>query len=413
MQIMLEEIILLSQELIKIKTKQYRRFFIQKTQLTERLAILIGQRGVGKTTILVQYLLNYADGDRLSPKILYIQSDHLLLGRKRLYEIAKDFQLMGGELIVFDEIHKYPGWSMELKSIYDTFPTLRVIASGSSALEITKGSHDLSRRALVYHLPGLSLREYLELTFNVQFPVLELDEILTKHANISDSILQTMTNVGARMLPQFHDYLRHGYYPYWNELKDDIKFKMTLEQNVHTTLEADIPAIYPQLTAHSIQKVEQLFIFISENAPFTPNFHELKMVLEIGDERTLKTYFKYLTDAELISIMQSASKKLSKIQKKAKMYLQNPNIMYALAPTTSNIGTVREIFFKNMLSQNYKLTLPQEGDFLINNRWHFEVGGERKNMKQIYHKDNGYLACDGIELGMNRKIPLWLFGFCY
>jgi predicted AAA+ superfamily ATPase len=413
MQIMLEEIILLSQELIKINERPYRRFFIQKTQLSERLAILIGQRGVGKTTILVQCLLDYANGDRLNPKILYVQSDHLLLGRKRLYEIAREFQLMGGELIVFDEIHKYPGWSMELKSIYDTFPRLRVIASGSSALEITKGSHDLSRRALVYHIPGLSLREYLELTFNVQFPILELDEILTKHANISESILQMMTHLNARVLPQFHDYLRHGYYPYWSELKDDIKFRMTLEQNVHTTLEADLPAIYPQLTAYSIQKVEQLFIFISENAPFTPNFHELKMILEIGDERTLKTYFKYLMDAELIFIMQSASKKLSKIQKKGKMYLQNPNIIYALAPTTSNIGTIREIFFKNMLSQNYKLTLPQEGDFLINDRWHFEVGGEKKNIKQIYHKDNSYLACDGIESGINRRIPLWLFGFCY
>jgi len=413
MHTMIEEIILLSQELIKIKTKSYRRFFIQKTKLTEQLSILIGQRGVGKTTILVQYLLDYANGDRLSSKILYVQSDHLLLGRLRLYDIAREFQLLGGELIVFDEIHKYPGWSIELKSIYDTFSALRVIASGSSALEITQGSHDLSRRALVYHIPGLSLREYLELTLNLQFPVLGLDEILTKHANLSESILQTLANINVRILPQFYDYLRHGYYPYWDELKDDIKFKMTVEQNIHTTLEADIPAIYPKLTAYSIQKVEQLFIFIAENAPFTPNFHELKKILEIGDERTLKTYFKYLSDAELISIMQSASKKLSKIQKKEKMYLQNPNIIYALAPTASNKGTIREVFFKNMLSQNYKLTLPHEGDFLINNRWHFEVGGEKKNIKQIYHIKDSYLACDGIEQGINKKIPLWLFGFCY
>lgn len=410
---MIEEITQLSQELIKIKSKQYRRFFIQETRLTEQLTILVGQRGVGKTTILIQYLLDYAHGDLFSPKILYVQADHFLLGRMRLYEIAREFELMGGKLIVFDEIHKYPGWLMELKSIYDTFPNLRVIASGSCALEITKGSHDLSRRALVYHLPGLSLREYLELTFNVQFPILKLDEVLTNHTRLADTILQKLTNLNIKILPQFYDYLKHGYYPYWNELKDEIKFRMTLEQNVHTTLEADLPAIYPQLTAHSIQKVKQLLIFIAENTPFTPNFHELKKILEIGDERTLKAYFNYLIDAELISIMHSASNKISKIQKNAKMYLQNPNIIYALAPTTSNIGTIREIFFKNMLSQSYKLTLPHEGDFLINNDWHFEVGGQKKNMKQIYNKNNGYLACDGIELGINQKIPLWLFGFCY
>jgi predicted AAA+ superfamily ATPase len=188
---------------------------------------------------------------------------------------------------------------------------------------------------------------------------------------------------------------------------------MTLEQNVHTTLEADLPAIYPSLNTNSIQKIKRLLIFIAENAPFTVNMSELKTILEIGDERTLKTYFKYLADAELITIINSGSKKLNNLQKKSKLYLQNPNIIHAIAPMTNNIGTIREVFFQNMLSPRYKLSLPNKADFLVNDHWHFEIGGYKKNMKQVYQNDNGYIACDGIEIGIDRKIPLWLFGFCY
>jgi len=373
----------------------------------------MGQRGVGKTTLLIQYLLDYTNGDHLSPKILYVQADHFIVGGMKLYEIAKEFFLMGGEFIAFDEIHKYPNWSIELKSIYDTFPNLRVLASGSSALEIHKGSHDLSRRALVYPIPGLSLREYLELSYHIELPALTLQDIIKNHSVLAENILQILAITKIKILPTFYDYLHHGYYPYWNELKNDIKFKMTLEQTLHTTLESDLPAIYPQLTAYSIKKVEKLLIFIAENAPFIANMNQLKDLLEIGDERTLKTYFKYLSDAELIILISSASKKLSKIQKKPKIYLQNPNIINAIAPMGSNSGTVREIFFQNMLSQQYTLAAPKEGDFLVNNQWHFEIGGHKKNMQPIYDKEAGYLACDGIEIGINRKIPLWLFGFCY
>ena len=258
---MLEGLIKLSQEFLKTKNQRFRRYFIHQNKLEERFAILKGQRGIGKTTLIIQYLLDYVDQDRFSPKILYIQADHFALGNIALYEIAEQFSLMGGEFIAFDEIHKYPQWSLELKSIYDTFPNLKILASGSSALEIHKGSHDLSRRAITYRLPGLSFREYLEMTLNQNFSTYSLDDILSRHEYAADDINALIANKNLKILPLFNRYLISGYYPYFFELNNEIKFRMTLEQNVHTILESDIATIYPHLSANSIRKIKQLLIF--------------------------------------------------------------------------------------------------------------------------------------------------------
>ncbi|MDP1609383.1 MAG: AAA family ATPase [Chlamydiales bacterium] len=407
---MLEELTRLSHKFLEMKNSSYRRYFIRTTPFSSRLSILIGSRGVGKTTTIIQTLLDFTGGDLFSPKILYVQADHFALGALSLYEIAEHFQMLGGEWIVLDEIHKYPNWSQELKSIYDTFPKLKVLASGSSALQITKGSHDLSRRALVFRMQGMSFREYLELAHHVELPAYSLNELCRHHINIAHEIIQKF---GKKIIPEFHRYLQIGYYPYFYEMENDSFYKMTLEQNVHTTIESDLASVYPQLTGVSMRKIKELLVFIAHAVPFTPNWSSLKSMIEVGDLRTLKTYFSHLEDAELIQSLSKSTQKIRRLESPSKIYLNNPNQLYAIASQVPDKGTVRETFFLNMTLQNHEVTLPGNGDFLINQEWLFEVGGKNKGFEQICLEKNGYLACDDLEQGAGNKIPLWLFGFLY
>lgn len=410
---MLEPLFKYSQEFIRAKNQVYRRYFLAEEKMNEPFSILLGQRGVGKTTLIVQSLLDFVDGDFTSDKILYIQADHFLLGQSHLYEIADEFQLMGGKYLAFDEIHKYENWSMELKSICDSFPKLKLLASGSSALQIHKGSHDLSRRAIVYKIVGMSFREFLALNFSLNFNAYDLENIINNHQKIAAEITDAVREKDEAILSLFKKYLEYGYYPYYNELKDPVKFKITLEKNIHTTLESDLVSIHPSLTSHGIKKIKQLLSFIAQNVPYTPNWSNLKKFLEVGDERTLKNYLYYLEESGLIICAYKSSKLLEKHERPEKIYLQNPNLMSAISIDTSNIGTAREAFFYDMLSKDHSLTIPQNGDFLINNQFIFEIGGKKKSFHQIKTEQKAYVASDGIEVGFQSKIPLWLFGFLY
>jgi hypothetical protein len=410
----LEKLLQLSQKFLMAKNQDYRRYFIRTTTLTERLSILIGQRGVGKTTLLVQYLLDYARGDLFNPKILYVPSDHLALAQVSLYSIAEEFEMNGGEYIAFDEIHKIANWSTELKSIYDSFPKLKILASGSSALEIHKGSHDLSRRSITYRIPGLSFREYLEMALKIKLPALKIEDLLENHQkHCHQMIAELETRQMGKILPHFRKYLSFGYYPYYFELNDDAKFEITVEQNVHTTLESDLISIYPSLSGVSIKKVRHLMTFIAQNVPYTPNWHNLRKLLEIGDERTLKTYFTLLEDSELLISLYKSSGKLDSIDSPAKIYLQNTNLCYVIAKSYENIGTIRETFLLNMLYRTHHVTLPVNGDFLIDKEIVLEVGGANKSSKQIRGHQKAVIVQDNIEIGIGNKIPMWLFGFLY
>ncbi len=410
----LESLFQLSQKFLMAKKQDYRRFFIKTTNLTERLSILIGQRGVGKTTLLVQYLLDWAKGDLFSQKILYVPSDHLALPATSLYRIAEEFEMNGGEYIAFDEIHKVTSWSAELKSIYDSFPKLKIIASGSSALEIHKGSHDLSRRSIIYRIPGLSFREYLEIALKIQLPTLEFQNLLNNHQrNCHEIISELEKNQAGKILPHFKNYLKFGYYPYYFELNDTAKFEITVEQNVHTTLEADLTSIHPNLSAISIKKIRQLLTFIAQNVPYTPNWLSLRKHLEIGDERTLKTYFTLLEDAELLISLYKSSEKLDALDAPAKIYLQNTNLCHVVAKPYENVGTIRETFLLNMFYRTHHITLPINGDFLIDKTTVLEVGGANKSTKQIRDQQRAFIVQDNIEIGIGNKVPLYLFGFLY
>lgn len=410
---MFDELQKLSRKFLEAKNSSYRRYLIQTTHFPHRMSILVGPRGVGKTTTLIQMLLDHVKGDRFDPRILYVQADHFLTGSTSLYEIAEHFQTMGGKWLVLDEIHKYPDWSKELKSIYDTFDALKIFASGSSALEIHKGSHDLTRRSATYHMQGMSFREYLELAHKIKLPKYEIKEICANHEKIATTVVQELKEKDIHVIPEFHKYLKIGYYPYFYEIRDTDVYKMTLEQNIHTTIESDLSAIYPQLTGASIHKIKQLLTYIASSVPFMPNWNHILSILEIGDIRTLKSYFSHLEDAGLIRSISKATHKFSQLESPSKVYLDNPNQLYAISSDQPELGTVRETFFLNIVSQKHNVKIPGNGDFAVDDEWVFEVGGKKKTYEQIKAEKNAFLACDEMEIGIGAKIPLWLFGFLY
>jgi predicted AAA+ superfamily ATPase len=411
---MIDELFRLSQNFIRIKNKEYIRYFLKANPLESRFSIVVGQRGVGKTTAIIQHILASYKNDIFTDQALYIQADHFLVSGQSLYEIAEQFYNTGGEMICFDEIHKYPNWSTELKSIYDTFPKLTLVASGSSALEIYKGSRDLSRRAVVYKMFGMSFREFIELDLGIDLASYELDDIVKNHQRIANSIITSVEKKGKKILALFKHYLEYGYYPYFREYKNRELFYLTLEQNIHTTLESDLIAIYPSLSGNSIKKMKKLLTIIASSVPFTPDLKKLKTTLEVGDERTLKTYLKYLEDAGIIQTVSKSGRGLRGLEKPEKIYLNNPNLIHAISSVTPiERGNLRETFFLNLLGSMYKVSSPAQGDFNVEGKYIFEVGGKSKSFSQIKDVKNSFLAIDDIEIGTGNKIPLWVFGFLY
>lgn len=411
---MLEALFHLSQDFLRLNNRDYIRYFLRTNPFKSRFSIVVGQRGIGKTTAIIQHILSSYNTDFFTNKALYVQADHFLVGSLSLYEIAEQFYNMGGEMVCFDEIHKYPTWSTELKSIYDTFPRLKIIASGSSALEIYKGSGDLSRRAVVYRMFGMSFREFMEITLEIILKTTSLENLVKSHQRVAHEIITNVETKGHKVLSLFKEYLEHGYYPYFSNLRDKELFYITLEQNLHTTLESDLIAIYPSLSGNSIKKIKKLLSIISASVPFTPDLRRLKNMLDIGDERTLKTYLKYLEDAGIILTVSKAGRGLRELEKPEKIYLNNPNLIYAISGRMpANIGNLRETFFLNMSNSLHKVSTPNQGDFMIDGKYSFEVGGKNKDFRQIKDVQNSFLAVDDTEIGVRNKIPLWLFGFLY
>lgn len=408
-----DHLVLLSQSQMRIHKRTYQRLQFTETPFKARFTILLGPRGVGKTTAMIQYLLNRAEGDLLQPDILYVPSDHIGLSGSSLYQIGETFALRGGKFICLDEIHKVEGWSQELKSLYDSFPELILLASGSSALEISKGGYDLSRRAQVRHVQGLSFREFLELRYDVKLPSLALSELPDRHIHYTENILETIKPIGRRILSLFHDYLRIGYFPFFLESLDESLYLTLLEQNVHTILESDILAVNPSFTGSTVRKMSRLLSVVSASVPFKPDFRALKTLLDIGDERTLKNYLRLMEKAGLLHSLTVAGKGLKTMEKPEKIYLANTNLIYALSQGRAEPGNVRETFFLSQLGYTHKVRAPGRGDFLVDGRWTFEVGGKSKGLAQIKGVPDAYLALDDIERGRGRRIPLWLLGFLY
>ncbi len=411
---MLDELTILSRHFLRQGLQPWRRQPVREFPAHRRLTLLLGQRGTGKTTALLQWLADGRPDWGSAPDILYVQADHVCMRERSLYTVAESFQQLGGKRLAIDEIHQLPEWAAELKSIHDTFPNLELLVSGSSALELHQGSRDLSRRALVVRLPAMSFREFLELRLGLELPVVSLDELLQQHEKRVPDVLAVLEVKGTKILAQFQDYHRFGCYPFFRNHPDAMQFLQLLEQSMHTAIERDLLAIHPTLTGASAAKLKKLLAVMARSVPFCPDLRGLKQLLDIGDERTLKTYLIYLEQAGLLRQISGSSRGFRVLEKPEKIYLDNPNQMHALHPVGPvDAGTRRETFAAMMLAHSHRIIAPATGEFLVDDTITIEVGGRNKTASQVRGRRNAWLAVDDTEHGVSRRIPLWWFGFLY
>jgi len=396
---MLEEIRDYQRKIFKKNSFTYRRYFHNKIRFSKNMTGIVGARGVGKTTFLIQYLKAV---DIPFEKKLYLSADAITVAS--LFEVAEDFSKEDGKILVIDEIHKYKNFEIELKKIYDILD-LQVIFSGSSALQIDHAKADLSRRTITHHLLGLSFREFLEMNLDITLPSYSLEEILDNHVNIAYELLDKFN-----LRLQFREYLKCGYYPFYFEDKEEYLLK--LNETINTVIEVDIPSIFP-IDYSSVSNLKKLIRLVCASFPYTPNIKELLAKMEMGENyKGLYRLLDYLHQAKILNIIRAKSKGDNIFTKPEKIYLNNTNLHHAYC-RKSEIGTLREVFFASMLRENYEITIPKRGDFFVDDRYTFEVGGKNKSFKQIKDLPNSFVVADDIEIGSRHKIPLWLFGFLY
>ncbi len=380
---------------------KFKRFLINRINWNRRLIGIKGARGTGKTTLLLQYIKeNYGTSD----EVLYVSLDNIYFSEYKLVNLADNFAKIGGKYLFLDEVHKYPNWSREIKNIYDDYPELKIVFTGSSILEIDKSEADLSRRAVIYQLPVLSLREYISIKHDIETNVYSLVKILENHKEIASEI-----NKIIKPVKEFNNYTLNGAYPFFMEAESE--YSSHIERIINLIIETDLPA-FSSMDYSSVMNLKKLLSVISESVPFQPNISKLS--IKIGVTRdTLIKYLSYLEKAHLISLLRSNTKGISKMAKPEKIFLNNSNLLYALQPQYANIGTIRETFFNSQLSVMHKVELPQKADFIVDNKYIFEIGGKNKTQKQIIDIPNSFIVSDNIEYGYKNKIPLWLFGFLY
>lgn len=383
----------------KISTISYKRYFFDIVDFNEKLVGIVGARGVGKTTFLLQYLEGLEITD---DKKLYFSVDSIVGADEKLFDIAESFSNLGGKVLVIDEIHKYKNFEIELKEIYD-FLDIQVIFSGSSAIVLEHKKADLSRRAVLYRVKGLSFREFLELKLGTKFESHTLTEILANHIALSKEISQTI-----KPLEHFREYLKFGYYPFYFETPNTYYLK--LEETVNVVIESDLPMIY-NIEPSNIMKLKQLVAYICNSKPYELNLTNLSTKIGIN-RKTLYLYIHYLTLGDIFMKVLPKTKGDTVFSKPSKLYLNNTNLNYAYCDH-QDMGTFRESFFVNQLDKNEKIEYSKVGDFLVDNKYIVEIGGKNKSFKQIKDLENSFVVADDIEVGFGNKIPLWLFGFLY
>jgi len=382
-----------SNRLISIVDKKFTRYLYNSIHWENRLIGIVGPRGVGKTTLILQYIKNNLD----IRHTLYVSAEDFYFAKHRLSNLASDFVKWGGKYLFIDEIHKYPDWSKELKLIYDYHNHLKVVFTGSSVLDLKKGSSDLSRRAILYNLQGLSFREYLMLFHQIEVPVFNLNEILNHQVEVPQM---------AHPLPFFADYLKSGYYPFALEPDFDLK----LLQVVHQTLESDIP-VYAGMNVSKGRQLKQLMAIIAESVPFKPNMTKISEILAIS-RNVIADYLLYMEEAGMIAQLRDDTNGIRGLGKINKVYVDNTNLVYVLAGENANKGNIRETFFLNQCRVHHQIVSSNMADFKIEEK-DFELGGKSKGLKQIETAENGFLVKDDIETGFFNTIPLWHFGLMY
>ncbi len=380
---------------------KFKRYLYGRINWENRLIAIKGSRGVGKTTLLLQYIKSELPKDQT---VLYVPLDHTYFYDNSLINLADDFVRNGGKHLFLDEIHKYSNWSRELKLIYDKHIKLKIIFTSSSILEIYKGESDLSRRAVSYVLNELSLREYIELEKGIKLPVIAFDDLLTNHIGFALEIMENITP-----LFEFRKYLKLGAYPFFVEGLEE--YPQRLLAALNQVLENDLIAVH-KLDFSMVLKIKKLLFAISSSAPFKPNISKLSERVSVT-RPTLMRFLDYLERAQLIYELRSSNVGISLMAKPEKIYIHNTNLIFLLLSENTNIGTLRETFFLNQLSVGHSINYSKASDFFVDNTYTFEIGGKNKKQKQISGIKNSYVVKDNIELGAMNVLPLWLFGFLY
>lgn len=396
----MENLLLEFQSKIPRVSLDIQRYLVHQMDLSNRLIAVKGARGAGKTTLLLQVAKLHLP---LS-STLYVSLDHVYFFDNKLYDLAKQFTQFGGTHLLLDEVHKYPNWSREIKLIYDNFPELNVIFTSSSMLEIYKSESDLSRRAVAYFLKELSFREFLSFEVNKTFPAYSFSEILENHTAIATELLKEIKPV-----PLFEKYLKTGIYPYYKE--NESLYIQKLQNTINLIIEIDINAV-EDLQYDTLVKLKKLLITIASSTPFTPNITKLSEKVGISRNMLVQS-IKILERAGLVNELYKNTSGIGVLTKPEKLYLNNSNLMYALAQENINIGNVRETFFVNQFKGLHEINLSTSADFISDQTYTFEIGGKNKTKKQIDHLSNAYVAKDNIEIGFGNIVPVWLFGFMY
>jgi predicted AAA+ superfamily ATPase len=362
--------------------------------------VIKGSRGVGKTTLILQAIKEHSD----PKKSIWLSLDHILFTTVRVITVIDSLYEEGYRTFAFDEVHKYPDWSIEIKNIYDSYPDINMLVTASDALNIMQGMGDLSRRADVYHLKGLSFREYLSLDHDINLDIYSYTDLKSHHIEISETIVQDLD-----ILKYFNSYLKMGYYPYFIESKK--RYPEKVKQVINHVIEIDLPPIFA-IDYKSIRQLKKLLALLARLVPYTPEITKLSRDVGIGRNRILQ-FLDYLNSAGLINLLNSARKTDSIMSKPDKIFMENTNIIYALGLGIAHAGTIREIYAMNALSTTEEVHTPLKGDFMINHTDIAEVGGKNKNFKQIYDMPNSYLLKDGIAVGGTDVMPLWCLGLLY
>ena len=379
---------------------KFHRYLYNKINWNARMIGIRGARGVGKTTMLLQHIVeNYTHVD----DVLYASLDDLWFANHSVMELVDWVSVQGLKRLYLDEVHKCPNWAVVLKNIYDSYPNVSVVYTSSSILMLDNGIADLSRRQTLYTLNGLSFREFLEFEGVLSLSSVTLEELLKDHLSIGLEVVRKV-----KIIPLFKSYLEHGYYPFY--LESGVDYSERLQWTINAVLESDLPAV-EDVTFETIGKVRRLLVLLAERVPFVPNLSVLWRELSVNNMQGLRMLYA-LDRAKILSLATSDSKSYKHLSKPDKVFLNNTNLMYVVCPSV-NVGGMRETFFFNQLSVNYAINIPPKGDFLVDGKLLFEVGGKNKTFEQIADVENSFIAADDIETGFRNKIPLWMFGILY
>lgn len=379
------------------------RSMMEHINWDRQLISIRGSRGVGKSTLLRQYIkLNYPRGSR---EALYCSLDSFYFNNHTILELAETFYLHGGRHLFLDEVHKYSDWSSEIKEIYDSYPNLKIVVSGSSILHLLKGDADLSRRCLPYYMPGLSMREFLQFYKDITIAPCSLEDLLSDPYQIAARVREVCSPIAI-----MDEYCTHGYYPFYDGHDSD--YYLQLENVVNYIVEQELPLLSDFKMGY-VRKIKALLGVLSTSKPFEVDISKMAKLLEINRE-TVLSYIQILSKANLLNLLYSDLSSVKRMQKPDKIYLNNTNLLYALSESRDDEGNRRETFVISQLSPFHKVEYGKEaGDFLVDSKWRFEIGGAKKGFSQIADIENSYVFADNIEYTSGNKLPLWLLGFLY